>query len=53
MSIVVVTDSTSDIEPQRAAELGITIVPLFVVFGDRSYRDNIDLSRRQFFETRS
>lgn len=50
MSIVVVTDSTSDIEPQRAAELGITIVPLFVVFGDRSYRDNIDLSRRQFFE---
>jgi DegV family protein with EDD domain len=50
LSIVVVTDSTSDIEPQRAAELGITIVPLFVVFGDRSYRDNIDLSRRQFFE---
>lgn len=50
MSIVVVTDSTSDIEPQRAAELGITIVPLFVVFGDRSYRDYLDLSRRQFFE---
>ncbi|MGA7745972.1 MAG: DegV family protein [Candidatus Aquilonibacter sp.] len=50
MSIVVVTDSTSDIDPQRAASLGITIVPLFVVFGDRSYRDNLDLSRRQFFE---
>ena len=50
MSIVVVTDSTSDIEPQRAASLGITIVPLFVVFGDRSYRDYVDLSRRAFFE---
>ncbi|MGD0966714.1 MAG: DegV family protein [Candidatus Aquilonibacter sp.] len=49
MSIVVVTDSTSDIDPQRAAALGITIVPLFVVFGDRSYRDYLDLSRREFF----
>ncbi|HTC29222.1 MAG TPA: DegV family protein, partial [Candidatus Acidoferrum sp.] len=49
MSIAVVTDSTSDIDPQRAAALGITIVPLFVVFGDRSYRDYLDLSRREFF----
>jgi DegV family protein with EDD domain len=49
LSIAVVTDSTSDIDPQRAAALGITIVPLFVVFGDRSYRDYLDLSRREFF----
>ncbi|HTX55867.1 MAG TPA: DegV family protein [Candidatus Acidoferrales bacterium] len=49
MSIALVTDSTSDIEPQRAAALGITIVPLFVVFGDRSYRDYLDLSRRDFY----
>jgi len=49
LSIALVTDSTSDIEPQRAAALGITIVPLFVVFGDRSYRDYLDLSRRDFF----
>jgi DegV family protein with EDD domain len=48
--IRVVTDSTSDIEPQRAAALGITIVPLFVVFGDKSYRDYLDLSRRDFFK---
>jgi DegV family protein with EDD domain len=50
LSIAVVTDSTSDIDPQRAAALGITIVPLFVVFGDRSYRDYLDLSRRDFFK---
>lgn len=49
MSIALVTDSTSDIEPQRAATLGVTVVPLFVVFGDRSYRDYLDLSRPQFF----
>jgi DegV family protein with EDD domain len=49
LSIAVVTDSTSDLDPKRAAELGITLVPLFVVFGDTSYRDNIDLTRREFF----
>ncbi len=50
MSIAIVTDSTSDIEPQRAEQLGVTVVPLFVVFGDRSYRDYVDLSRPQFYE---
>ena len=50
MSIRIVTDSTSDIEPVRAEEMGLTVVPLFVVFGDRSYRDHIDLTRPQFFE---
>lgn len=50
MAVAIVTDSTSDIEPQRAAELGITVVPLFVIWGDRSYRDYVDLSRRKFYE---
>jgi DegV family protein with EDD domain len=45
----VVTDSTSDIDPRRAAALGITVVPLFVVFGDRSYRDLVELSRADFY----
>ena len=50
MPIAVVTDSTSDIEPARARELGITVVPLFVIFGEKSYRDYVDLSRREFYE---
>jgi DegV family protein with EDD domain len=45
----IVTDSTSDIELGRAQRLGITVVPLFVLFGDRSYRDNLDLSRQEFY----
>lgn len=48
--IAVVTDSTSDISPERARELGVTVVPLFVVFGERSYRDRIDLERAEFYE---
>ncbi|HEY9181126.1 MAG TPA: DegV family protein [Candidatus Baltobacteraceae bacterium] len=50
MAIAVVTDSTSDIEPARAKELGIDVVPLFVIFGEKSYRDYVDLSRREFYE---
>lgn len=49
MAIAIVTDSTSDIEPQRARALGVDVVPLFVVWGDRSYRDYVDLSRSEFY----
>jgi DegV family protein with EDD domain len=49
MAVGIVTDSTSDIEPRLAARLGITVVPLFVIWGDRSYRDYVDLSRREFY----
>ena len=50
MPIHIVTDSTADIDPARAVELGVTVVPLFVVFGNESLRDYIDISRPQFFE---
>ena len=50
MTVAIVTDSTSDIEPARAAELGIDVVPLLVLFGQKSYRDYLDLSRAQFYE---
>lgn len=50
LAIAIVTDSTSDISPERAASLGISVVPLFVLFGNRGYRDYVDLSRPQFYE---
>jgi DegV family protein with EDD domain len=50
LALAIVTDSTSDIDPVRAASLGLTVVPLFVVFGDRSYRDYVDMTRREFFD---
>jgi len=47
--VKVVTDSCSDITPQLARELGITVVPLYVQFGDETYRDNVDLSTENFY----
>lgn len=50
MNAVVVTDSTSDLEAGDARARGIEVVPLFVNFGDRRYRDQLDLSREAFYE---
>jgi DegV family protein with EDD domain len=46
--VKVVTDSASDIPADIARELGITIVPCNVHFGERTYRDGVDLSGEEF-----
>jgi DegV family protein with EDD domain len=48
--VKVVTDSCSDITPQLARELGITVVPLYVQFGNETYRDNVDLGTEEFYQ---
>ncbi|MBI2763397.1 MAG: DegV family protein [Chloroflexi bacterium] len=47
--VAIVTDSASDMEPGRAAELGITIVPLAVSFGAETFRAGVDLSTVDFW----
>ncbi|MFO7997163.1 MAG: DegV family protein [Dehalococcoidia bacterium] len=47
--VKVVTDSCSDITPELAREFGISVVPLYVQFGDETYRDNVDLSTEEFY----
>ena len=50
MAISIVTDSTCDLPADVAQRHGITIIPLYVNFGTRSYLDGIELSRREFYE---
>jgi DegV family protein with EDD domain len=50
MVLKVVTDSSSDIPPEIARELDITIVPLYIRFGDEVYRDGVDISPDQFYD---
>ncbi|HEY97447.1 MAG TPA: DegV family protein [Dehalococcoidia bacterium] len=49
MPVKIVTDSVSDISPEIANELGITVVPLNVVFGNEIYRDGVDLTTEEFY----
>lgn len=48
-AVKVVTDSTADIPPALARELGIEIVPLEIAFGEHNYRAGIDISNEQFY----
>jgi DegV family protein with EDD domain len=48
--VAVVTDSASDMDPARAASLGITIVPLIVNFGSETYSAGVDLSTADFWK---
>jgi len=50
MTIKIVTDSTADLPPALAEELGVTVVPLYVRFGDETYRDRIDITEDKFYQ---
>lgn len=48
--LYVVTDSSADLPEDLARAHGITVVPLSVRFGERVYRDGVDLRPREFYE---
>jgi DegV family protein with EDD domain len=47
--INIVTDSTSDIPPDIARELNITVIPVHVIFGDESFDDGVTITREEFY----
>jgi len=50
MRVKIVTDSTADISPDLAKNLGIEVVPGYVRFGNDTYRDGVDISKSGFYE---
>ena len=50
MTVKIVTDSISDLPENVTRELGITVVPMVVNFGEKSYRDGIDLTPEEFYK---
>ncbi len=49
MAVKIVTDSASDIPPEMAKELDVTVVPATIFFGDEAFKDGIDLTQEEFF----
>ena len=49
MPVKIVTDSVADIPAGVVAELGISIIPVLVHFGEETFRDGIDITTDQFF----
>lgn len=48
--IALITDSTCDIPRRMIEEYAITVVPLYVIWGDETFRDRVDLDPRAFYQ---
>lgn len=49
MTIRIVTDSACDVPPEYAEKLGICVVPVYINIGDKSFLDDVELKREDFF----
>ena len=47
--IAIVTDSTADIPRDVCSELNITVIPNIVIIDGESYRDDVDITREEFY----
>ena len=50
MSVKIIVDSGSDILPEEAEQMGVTVLPLKVSFGEDEYLDGKNLSHYEFYE---
>lgn len=48
--IAVITDSSSNITVSEAEREGIILMPLTIIFGDREYRDGVDIDCCEFYK---
>jgi len=46
--IRIVADTTSNILPGEAEELGIFYLPQIIIFGEKAYRDDTELTTTEF-----
>ena len=47
---VIVTDSSAHIPPAIVAELGIVVIPLWLLWGDECLRDEVDIHSEVFYQ---
>ncbi len=48
--IKIVTDSSSDLSSEVVKELGISVVPLYVRFGEEIFRERVTITDQQFYD---
>ncbi len=50
MAVKIVTDSASDISPEVARELNITVVPVYIYLGKQAFKDGTDISQEELYQ---
>lgn len=48
--IKIITDSSANITQEEAKTLGVTVMPLTVIFGNEEYQDGVNLGWDEFYE---
>lgn len=48
--IRIVSDSTCDLSPELIGKYDVTIIPLCIILGEKSYFDGVDISPEQIYE---
>ena len=48
--VAIVTDSSACVPKEVIKQYGIHILPLILIFEDRSYRDGVDITSQEFYE---
>ena len=48
--VAIVTDGACSLSPARGEELGIHIAPVYITFGDKTYRAGMDLDDAEFYK---
>lgn len=49
MKIAIITDSTCDLPEEIVLQQNITVIPLHINVGDKTYLDGVDLTRAEFY----
>jgi DegV family protein with EDD domain len=50
MSIKIITDSACDMPENRLKELGVETIPLYILQGDHSYKDGVDITAEMLYK---
>jgi len=50
MAVKIITDSSADLPDKLAEEMGISVIPLYVRFGDEVHRDRVDITEDEFYQ---
>jgi len=48
--VAVVTDSTAYLPDELVSQYGITVIPLVVIWGEETLKDNVDISSEEFYQ---
>lgn len=48
--IAIITDSACDLNPEIIRQYGIEVLPLHIIYGDREYRDRVDITPQEVYD---